>query len=92
MNIFFLTNVDKSLVRLYMWVPIFYFIFVSALLCVVFLDIPGLDQTAGKLDLIICIVVVFSGYILMFCVQVLARIESKLINIKKQMKNYFESF
>jgi len=83
MNIFFTTNVDKSLVGLYIWVPIAYFIFVSVLLCITFLDIPGLDQTVGKLDLIICIVVVFSGYILMFCVQALARIESKLIDIKK---------
>jgi len=84
MNIFFTTNVNKSLVTLYRWVPIAYFIFVSVLLCIIFLDIPGFDQTAGKLDLIICMVVVFSGYTLMFCVQALARIESKLIDIKNK--------
>jgi hypothetical protein len=86
-NVFFNTNVDRSLVKLYRWVPIAYFSFVATVLGIVLLDIPELDGDISKIDLMIVAIAVFSGSILMFCVQALARIESRLIENNKCRKN-----
>lgn len=82
MNVFFTTNVDKSLVKIYKWIPISYFVFVSTLLCVIFVDIPGMDSPE-KISLVILVIIVFSSSVLMFCVQALARIENKLIELER---------
>ena len=82
MNNFFTTNVDKSLTKTYRWIPVAYFAFVATLLTVTLFDIPQL-QDNQKLIFIVFLIVVFSGSINMFCVQALARIESKLIEQEK---------
>lgn len=78
MNIFFTTNINKSLNKTYRWIPVAYFIFIAILLSITLFDIPQL-QDSQKLNFIIFLVVVFSGSINMFCVQSLARIESQLM-------------
>jgi hypothetical protein len=77
MNIFFTTDgIDKSLNKIYKWVPIAHLTFVACLLYAIYF-IPNL-QNSEKINLLVILIAGYSCVIIMFCVQALARIESKL--------------
>jgi len=84
MNIFFTSKINKSISRDYKWVPLSYIAYVTVLTLITLFNIPHFQDDNLKLSFIIFLTVVFSGSIIMFCVQALARIESKLIDLMEQ--------
>ncbi len=73
MKVFFQTNVNNRVAKMYRWVPLSFFAFFFTMCLIIFL--PGFEQQEAMLFLI----VVMAGYnigLSMFCIQALARIES----------------